>query len=437
MRPTEIIRKKRDGEALSPEEIAFFVNGAADGSIADYHVAAWLMAVFLKGMDSAEQAALTETMWHSGDTLDWSHIAAPKVDKHSTGGVGDKTSLILAPIVAACGGYVPMISGRGLGHTGGTLDKLESIAGYQVRLPIWEARAVLDLVGYVMMGQTEEIAPADRRLYAMRDATSTVESIPLVVGSIMSKKLAAGLNALVLDVKTGSGAFMREESRAQELARALVATGHRCGVKTEAIITDMSQPLGMVGHALEVRECIALLKGEADDITRPTLTLSLELAARMLAVSGICVNLEEARAKAQEAVDSGAAFDKFARNVAAQGGDYNVCDEPEQHLTVHSGEVRVKSPRNGFVTQIDTRSIGTALAEIGGGRVRVEDEIDHAVGYRPLARLGDETKAGDALGIIYARNETEGQQAAAQILAALTIGDEQIAAPELVKTVIQ
>jgi pyrimidine-nucleoside phosphorylase len=364
-------------------------------------------------------------------------VAAPKVDKHSTGGVGDKTSLILAPVVAACGGAVPMISGRGLGHTGGTLDKLESIPGYRVRLPIWEARAVLDMVGFVMMGQTEEIAPADKRLYSMRDATSTVESIPLVVGSIMSKKLAAGLDALVLDVKTGSGAFMREEARARELAKALVATGQRCGVKTEALITDMGQPLGMAGHALEVRECIALLKGEADDITRPTLELSLELAARMLAVSGICAGLDEARTKAQEAIDSGAAFDKFARNVAAQGGDYRVCDAPDEHLAVHSREVRVESTGKGFVTEIDARAIGLALAEIGGGRARVEDEIDHAVGYRPLTRIGDEIKAGDALGVIYARNDAEGQQAAASIQAAITIGEQRPDAPQLVKEVIQ
>ena len=437
MRPPEIIRKKRDGAALSPEEITFFANGAADGTIADYHAAAWLMAVFLNGMDSAEQAALTEAMWRSGTTLDWSGLPAPKVDKHSTGGVGDKTSLILAPIVAACGGYVPMISGRGLGHTGGTLDKLEAIPGYRVRLPVWEFRAILEMVGFAMMGQTAEIAPADRKLYALRDATETVESIPLIVGSIMSKKLAAGLDALVLDVKTGSGAFMREEARARELARALVATGNRCGVKTEALITDMNQPLGMVGHALEVRECIALLRGEADDITRPTLELSLELAARMLALSGLAASLDEARAQAQAAVDSGAAFDKFARNVAAQGGDYHVCDAPETHLAVHPCEVKVKSPRPGFVAQMDAQVIGLALAEIGGGRARVEDEIDAAVGYRPLARLGDAVKAGDALGLIYARNEADGQRAAARIQAAINIGDEKTDAPALIKEVIQ
>jgi pyrimidine-nucleoside phosphorylase len=436
LRPPDIIRKKRDGEALSPEEIAFFVNGCADGSIADYHVAAWLMAVYLNGLDDAEQAALTETMWHSGETLDWSQIAAPKVDKHSTGGVGDKTSLILAPVVAACGGVVPMISGRGLGHTGGTLDKLESIPGYRVRLPVWEARAVLEMVGFVMMGQTDELAPADRRLYSMRDATSTVECIPLVVGSIMSKKLAAGLDALVLDVKTGTGAFMREEARAQALARALVATGNRCGVKTEALITDMNQPLGGVGHAIEVRECIALLKGETDDVTRPTLELSLELAARMLAVSGLCATLDEARTKAREALDSGAAFDKFARNVAAQGGDYRVCDDPVQHLAVHPCEVRVESPGKGYVQQVETAAIGLALARIGGGRVRVEDAIDAAVGYKPLARIGDEVNAGDALGLVYGCTEDEARQAAAEIQAAYRVGEEKADAPELVKEVI-
>jgi thymidine phosphorylase len=436
-RPNDIIRKKRDGTALTPDEIAFFVNGVADGSVADYHVAAWLMAVYLNGMNEAEQAALTESMWYSGETLSWAHIAAPKVDKHSTGGVGDKTSLILAPIVAACGGCVPMISGRGLAHTGGTLDKLESIPGYRVRLPLWEARIVVEMVGYAMMGQTEELAPADRKLYAMRDATSTVESIPLVVGSIMSKKLAAGLDALVLDVKTGSGAFMQQEARAIQLARALVKTGQACGVQTQALITDMNQSLGTAGHALEVRECIALLRGETNHITQPTLDLSLELAARMLAVSGLAASLEEARTKARNALDSGAALEKFAANITAQGGDYHTCDEPEKYLPVHSCEVRIESPRNGFVKQIDAQVIGMALAAIGGGRVRLEDEIDHAVGYCPTARIGDEVKEGDALGLVFARTEGDALQAAAHIKEAITLGEEAPPELALIKEVVE
>src|SRR5881227_3385438 len=281
---------------LSPDEIAFFIDGVTRNEIADYQVSALLMAIFLNGMTEAEQSSLTEAMLHSGEILDFSDIPLPKADKHSTGGVGDKTSLVIAPLAAACGVCVQMISGRGLGHTGGTLDKLEAIPGYRVDLTLHEFEDVLRRVGFAMMGQTKEIAPADKKLYALRDATETVESIPLIVASIMSKKLAAGLGALVLDVKTGSGAFMRDEGRARALARALVRTGNSCGVPTEALLTDMSQPLGLaVGNANEVQECIAIMRGETDDETRPVRDLSVELAARMVALSGMGGTLEEAR----------------------------------------------------------------------------------------------------------------------------------------------
>src|ERR671916_2999915 len=276
MRPQEIIRKKRDGGELTREEVASFVRGVVDGSWADYQASALLMAVYLSGMTTGEMEALTQAMLGSGEVLDFSDVELPKADKHSTGGVGDKTSLVIAPLVAACGVAVPMISGRGLGHTGGTLDKLESIPGYRVDLHLAEFRAVLERVGFAMTGQTAEVAPADKKIYALRDATETVESIPLIVASIMSKKLAAGLDALVLDVKTGSGAFMRDEARSRELAQALVATGNSCGVRTEALLTDMSQPLGRgVGHAIEVRECIEILRNEESAGAPPVMELSL------------------------------------------------------------------------------------------------------------------------------------------------------------------
>ncbi|HEX5708149.1 MAG TPA: thymidine phosphorylase, partial [Pyrinomonadaceae bacterium] len=328
MRPQDVIRRKRDGGELSRAEIEFFVRGVTSGAWADYQAAALLMAVFHNGMSEAEQQALTEEMLNSGELLDFSDVERPKADKHSTGGVGDKTSLILAPLAAACGVAVPMISGRGLGHTGGTLDKLESIPGYRVDLHLDEFREILKRVGFAMTGQTSEVAPADKKIYALRDATETVECVPLIVASIMSKKLAAGLGALVLDVKTGTGAFMHDLARSEELARALVATGNRCGVRTEALITDMNQPLGRaVGNALEVVECVELLRGEVTERTRPVLDLSKELAARMVAMSGVTASLEEARECVARAHESGEALELFRRNVELQGGDARVCDD--------------------------------------------------------------------------------------------------------------
>ncbi|MEA2172861.1 MAG: pyrimidine-nucleoside phosphorylase, partial [Blastocatellia bacterium] len=358
-----MIRQKRDGGRLSREQIEFFVKGVTSGELADYQIAALLMAIFLRGMDESETAALTNSMLHSGRVLDFSDIEAPKADKHSTGGVGDKTSLLIAPLVAATGVCVPMISGRGLGHTGGTLDKLEAIPGYRVNLSLDEFRAVLKRVGFAMMGQTAQIAPADKRLYAMRDATATVEAIPLIVASIMSKKLAAGLDALVLDVKTGSGAFMREETRAMELARALVATGNSCGVRTEALLTDMNQPLGQaVGHALETKECIELLRGEADERARPVLDLSLELSARMVLLAGLETKLDQSRARVRSVLDSGAGLEKFRLNIEAQGGDPRVCDEPGRLRDLTLREVRVESPRAGYVKGTNAAEIGNTVA---------------------------------------------------------------------------
>jgi pyrimidine-nucleoside phosphorylase len=438
MRPQDIIRNKRDGGELSREEVASFVRGVVDGSWADYQASALLMAVYLSGMTTGEMEALTQAMLGSGEVLDFSDIELPKADKHSTGGVGDKTSLVIAPLVAACGVAVPMISGRGLGHTGGTLDKLEAIPGYRVHLDLSEFRRILGSVGYAMMGQTAEIAPADKKLYALRDATETVESIPLIVASIMSKKLAAGLGALVLDVKTGSGAFMRDEGRAKALARALVRTGHSCGVHTEALLTDMSQPLGAaVGNANEVQECIAIMRGESGEEARDVRDLSLELAARMVALSGVAGSLEEARAKVRRALDSGAALERFRRNVEEQGGDPRVCDDPLRLSDLTVQEVRVESEHAGYVEAIDAAEVGRAVASIGGGRARVEDEIDFAVGYTARARVGQQVSAGEPLGLLYCRPGAPAETAAARIRAAYTVGDAAPNhVPELIKEVI-
>jgi pyrimidine-nucleoside phosphorylase/thymidine phosphorylase len=439
MRPQDIIRKKRDGGELSREEIEFFVRGVTDGSVADYQSTALLMAILLKGMTDAEQSSLTNAMLRSGDILDFSDIPEPKADKHSTGGVGDKTSLLIAPMAAAAGICVPMISGRGLGHTGGTLDKLESIPGYRVNLSLQEFREVLNRCGFAMNGQTAEIAPADRKLYALRDATATVEAIPLIVASIISKKGAAGLDAMVIDVKTGSGAFMREHDRARELAQALVKTGNSLGVRSQALITDMNQPLGQaVGNSIEVLECIELLRGEIKEDARPVLDLSIELAARMVMLVNLESSLDAARTLIKKVYESGEALESFRRNVAAQGGDPRVCDEPRKLLPLTDKTFRVESARSGFVSAIDTEEIGNAIAEAGGGRVRVEDKIDPRVGFLAEVKIGDELKAGDLMGTVFCEDIARGEQAVNRIKAAYTIGDASAAElPELIKEVIE
>jgi pyrimidine-nucleoside phosphorylase len=437
MRPQDVIRRKRDGGELSRGEIAFFVRGVTRGEWADYQASALLMAIFLRGMSAAETEALTEEMLRSGEVLDFSDIARPKADKHSTGGVGDKTSLVLAPLAAEAGVCVPMISGRGLGHTGGTLDKLEAIPGFRVNLELAEFRAVLERVGYAMIGQTSDIAPADRKLYALRDATETVEALPLIVASIMSKKLAAGLDALVLDVKTGSGAFMREEADARRLARAMVETGERFGVRTEALLTDMNQPLGRaVGNALETAECLHILRGEVNEATRPVLDLSLELAARMVASTNVEPTLEAAREKVRRVLDSGAALECFRRNVEAQGGDARVCDDPSLVLDLTLGEVRVESSRAGFVARVDTAEIGRAVTSIGGGRSRMEDKIDAGVGFLSEVKIGDEVKAGETLGLLVCRDDAQAGAARERIHRAYAIDDDAPPRQTLIKEVI-
>jgi pyrimidine-nucleoside phosphorylase len=438
LRPQDVIRKKRDGQQLSGAEIEFFIAGITHDEIADYQVSALLMAIYLNGMNEAEQQALTEAMLRSGITLDFSSIAKPKADKHSTGGVGDKTSLIIAPLVAACGVCVPMISGRGLGHTGGTLDKLESIPGYRVDLSTKEFREVLERVGFAMAGQTAELAPADKKMYALRDATATVEAIPLIVASIISKKGAAGLDAMVIDVKVGSGAFMRDEARARALAKALVKTGNSCGIRTRALLTDMNQPLGRaVGNSLEVKECIELLRGEAAPGARPVLDLSLELSAHMLVLARVDDSLEAAHARLQRVLEAGDALERFRQNVAAQGGEARVCDDPAAFLPLVSESIKVESPRSGFITEIETTEIGHAIAALGGGRVRIEDKIDPTVGFLAEKKIGEKVEKGELLGTVYARDQAKARKTVTRIQAAYIVSEASHSQrPTLIKEVI-
>jgi pyrimidine-nucleoside phosphorylase len=437
MRPQEIIAKKRDGGVLSNGDIDAFIDGVCDGSWADYQISALVMAMFTRGLNSDEQSAITYAMLHSGEILDLTDIARPKVDKHSTGGVGDKTSLIIAPIVAACGVAVPMISGRGLGHTGGTLDKLESIPGYNVNLTTGQFRVIVERCGFAMMGQTADIAPADKKLYALRDATATVPYIPLIVASIMSKKLAEGLDALVLDVKTGNGAFMSEYEDSLSLANALVATGSEFGVRTQAVVSDMSEPLGrFVGNAHEVYECVKILRGERDKLSDDVRQLSVELSARMLLLAGVAENLAEALTTVESKLSSGEAFEKFQENCRLQGGETRFCEEPENILDGKLVEFSIKSETGGFVETVDALAIGEAIVAIGGGRQRAEDTIDHAVGYSCEAKIGEEVGSGETLGILYCRDDDQANSVREKLQNAYRIGEHQVERPELIKAVI-
>ena len=392
MRAVDIIRKKRDANSLSREEIDSFVVGATDGSWPDYQISAMLMATVLRGMTDEETAWLTEAMSQSGARLDLRSLPGLKVDKHSTGGVGDKTSLVLAPLAAACGAIVPMMSGRGLGHTGGTLDKLEAIPGFRVDLSAPEIVEVLADVGCVIVGQTRDIAPADRRLYRLRDVTATVESIPLITASIMSKKLAEGIDALVLDVKVGSGAFMKTAAEAEQLATSMVRAGRLAGVRTEALLTRMDAPLGRaVGNALEVIESIETLRGQGPrDLTE----LSVLLAARMVLLAGRAATAEDAERLVREAMTSGAGLERFRRMVERQGGDPACVDTPSG-LLLAPGRETVRAPRAGYLTGLDAMLVGQAAAALGAGRATAEDRVDHGVGIRVLATLGALLRAGE------------------------------------------
>jgi pyrimidine-nucleoside phosphorylase len=421
MRIVDIIMKKRDGHALDRGEIVAFVDGVTTGALPDYQASALLMAILLRGMTPQETAWLTDAMVHSGIRVDLRDLPGVKVDKHSTGGVGDKTSLVLAPIAAACGVPVPMMSGRGLGHTGGTLDKLESIPGFRTALSLEEMRAALERTGCAMLGQTAQIAPADKKLYALRDVTGTVESIPLISASIMSKKIAEGIDALVLDVKTGSGAFMKTESRSRELAEMLVSIGNASGVRTEAVITDMDMPLGVaVGNALEVIECLDILKGQGS----PDLVeCSIELTARMLVLGKVAADRADADRQVRRAIASGAALDRFRRIIEGQGGDPRVVDDYGR-LPAAPSRFVVKAERAGYLTRLDAELVGRASVVLGAGRDRVEDTVDPAVGILLKAKPGALLAAGDPIFEVHFREPAKLDAALVLATRAITIGDE-------------
>lgn len=419
-RAIDVIRKKRDGVELSSAEIEGLVAAYTVGEIPDYQVSAWLMAVVLRGMTRPETAALTDAMLRSGEVLDLSSIAAKKVDKHSTGGVGDKTSLVLAPLAAAAGVAVPMISGRGLGHTGGTLDKLEAIPGFNVNLSVKRFREVLDTCGCAMIGQTAEIAPADRKLYALRDVTGTVESPYLICASIMSKKLAEGIDALVLDVKTGSGAFMKSEKDAVFLAELMVETGERMRKQMVALITDMDQPLGnKIGNALEVAEVVDVLRGGGPDDLRE---LCLELAGWMLYLGGASKTVAEGKQQSDKLISSGRALEKFRQMVELQGGDPRVIDD-EKRLPQAQHSAQVLSANSGYLASMQCEQIGTACVILGGGRERKEDSVDPAVGIVLHKKVGDQVRAGEPLATIYYNAEARAERARQLIEASCDISD--------------
>jgi pyrimidine-nucleoside phosphorylase len=433
IRTVEVIRKKRDGRELSHAEIDFLVAGYTRGEIPDYQISAWLMAALLRGLSRAETAWLTDAMLHSGEVLDLSELAAQKIDKHSTGGVGDKTSLVLAAVGAAGGLVIPMISGRGLGHTGGTLDKLESIPGFQVGLSVSRLREVLTACGCAMIGQTAEIAPADRLLYSLRDVTGTVESPFLICASIMSKKLAEGIDGLVLDVKTGSGAFMKTEQEAVFLAELMVETGTRMGKNVVALITDMDQPIGLrVGNALEVEESLDVLRGRGPEDLRE---LCRELAARMLHMGGRASTIEEAKELSDQLIQSGRAFETFRQMVALQGGDVSVIDDPSR-LPRARYAMHVVSSKKGFVGGIDSEAVGTACVILGGGREKKEDSVDPAVGILLHKKVADQVAVGEPLCTIAYNQEARAGQARQLLLESYEISDSIPAPKKLIRRII-
>lgn len=437
MRPQDVIARKRDGKVLTDVEIASFVDGLTTGAWADYQITAMVMAMILRGLNKREQNSITRGMLYSGSVMDFSDIDAPKADKHSTGGVGDKTSLVIAPILAACGIAVPMISGRGLGHTGGTLDKLESIPGFNVRLPFKQIKTVMRACGLVLVGQTKEIAPADRKLYALRDATATVPYIPLIVASIMSKKLAEGLDALVLDVKTGSGAFIQKQTESIKLAKALCETGRSFKVKTQALVTDMSQPLGQFsGNALEVYECLKILRGESTAAMEPTLELSVELSANLLVQCGIEKDIPRSKAKIQSVLDSGEALERFRHNIELQSGDPRVCDKPETLLSKGIKKIDVLAASSGYLSAVDTFAVGNAICELGGGRIKAEDSVDHAVGFESTIKVGDKIKRGQPIGVIYARRIADADSISESITNAYRISTDPSGPTKLIRAAV-
>jgi pyrimidine-nucleoside phosphorylase/thymidine phosphorylase len=430
MRAYEVIHAKRDGRSIAAPDLAALVDGFTAGEVPDYQMAAFCMAVFFRGMDDGEVRALTEAMLRSGDVLDLSDVPGAKVDKHSTGGVGDKVSLALAPLAASCGVKVPMISGRGLGHTGGTLDKLEAIPGFRTDLPVDRFRALVREVGACLVGQTARLAPADRRLYALRDVTATVESIPLIAASIMSKKLAEGIDALVLDVKVGSGAFMKTLDEAGALARTLGAIGRAMGKQVSALLTDMSQPLGRaVGNALEVAEAVELLRGGGPPDLRE---VTVELTAEMLVLGGAASDRAEARARVAGAIADGRGLAKLEEIVRAQGGDPRALHDPER-LPRAPRTYEVGAEAAGIIQAVDAEALGLAAVALGAGRARVEDRVDPAVGLLVHRRIGDRVEPGEPLCTVHEGDRSEPRpRIAARIGEAFRIAPGAVAAPGLV-----
>ena len=419
--PQEIIRAKRDDRPLAAADVDRFVAGIVDGSVTEGQAAAFAMAVFFRGMSRDECVALTTAMMRSGAILTWDDLDGPVVDKHSTGGVGDTVSLMLAPAVAACGAFVPMISGRGLGHTGGTLDKMGSIPGYSAMPDRDLFRRVVTDVGCAIIGQTDDLAPADKRLYAIRDVTATVESVPLITASILSKKLAAGLGGLAIDVKFGNGAFMATRPAAQELADSLVEVAGGAGLPAVALLTDMDQPLASVaGNALEVRYAIDHLTGRRRESRMHEIVVAL--GAEMLVLAGLVEGADEGRRRIEAAFASGAATERFAAMVAALGGPTDLVDRPEAHLEAAAVQVAVHPDRAGPVTGVDTRGVGLVVVTLGGGRTRPQDPVDAAVGLTALAELGDEVGPDVPLGVVHARSEAAAERAAAELRSAYVVG---------------
>lgn len=420
----EIIRRKRDGHALSGADTEAFVRGLVDGSWSEGQIAALAMAMVLRGMNAAETTDLTQAMTHSGPTLDWgpAHLNGPILDKHSTGGVGDKVSLLLAPIMAACGAFVPMISGRGLGHTGGTLDKLESIPGYQCQPDTARLHHALRHAGCAIVGASQALAPADRRLYAIRDVTATVESVALITASILSKKLAAGLQGLVLDVKTGDGAFASTPAQAQTLAESLVSVATHAGLPTRALITDMNQVLGhSCGHALEVREALDFLSGQAQDPR--LLAVTSALCTELLQLGGLANTAEQAMQQVKTALSSGAALSHLARMVAALGGPADLVEHPTRYLAQAPVQLAVRAPRAGYLSRMATRDIGLLVLSLGGGRRVATDVIDLRVGLSHLLPVGQTVASGDVLAVVHGATPQAAQEASDTLLGLLTISD--------------
>ena len=421
----EIIRKKRDGQKLSREEITFFIKGITDGSVSEGQVSALAMAVYFRDMEMAERVAFTEGLRDSGDVLEWKslNLPGPVLDKHSTGGVGDLVSLPLGPMIAACGGFVPMISGRGLGHTGGTLDKFDSVPGYTTTPDNDLFRKVVREVGVAIIGQTASLAPADKRVYGIRDVTATVESVAMITASILSKKLAAGLDGLVLDVKVGSGAFMPTYDKSVELAESLVSVGNGAGMRTSALLTDMSQPLApCAGNAIEVQASIDYLTGKNRPARLHAVTMAL--CAQMLVLGGLAKDAADAEAKLENALSSGRAAELFGKMVKGLGGPADLVENPGKHLEAPPLIRPVPAPRSGVIASVDTRSLGLAVVSLGGGRRKPEDKIDYAVGFTGYAELGAGIEAGQPLAMVHARNEAQVTQAIAEVQAAYAIGDK-------------